>query len=444
MQNSESVKMEATTTMTTAATPIQATEGSHGDGEKGIVCSLQTMELKGGADDVTEADSLDPEPFAVVGHKRKASSEIDPHCVNSPDSVSSPTVAHHAEMVPQGGENEKVEGDNNMPQRGILLDLNQGPEEIDSYLYDDVFKEKVETVAKVNIEVKPEGKKGIMLHGAHSDFDLNQEGVVDTNSDQEKDKVESGDSDTENPEEDEGIPHGGLSKMDTSQGEGTVNSSTEVEKETQLEIDSVESKEVVPYVAENEEVVPSAIEKIEGEHSAVVENTEEALSENKQVEPPSSMDEIEVELNCELNKECDSFSDTEVESKSSAVPAETHAADKNNEVEVEGDAAEEMEVEPYDVAPEKKNEEVEADAAEKVEVVPHSVDPEKKKNKEMEVDAAEKVGAQACTEKHEHEAGSSTTGEKEVETSSPVKVGLLRGPLDFDLDLNELPSMEED
>ena len=94
--------MEATTTMTTAATPIQATEGSQGDGEKGIVCSLQTMELKGGADDVTEADSLDPEPFAVVGHKRKASSEIDPHCVNSPDSVSSPTVAHHAEMVPQG------------------------------------------------------------------------------------------------------------------------------------------------------------------------------------------------------------------------------------------------------------------------------------------------------------------------------------------------------
>ncbi|KAK7367208.1 hypothetical protein VNO80_09217 [Phaseolus coccineus] len=433
--------MEGTTTVTAAATPIQATEGSHGDGEKGIACSSQTMELKGGADDVTEADSLDPEPLAVAGHKRKASSEIDPHCVNSPDSVSSPTVEQHAEMVPQeGGENEKVEGDNNMPQRGILLDLNQGPEEIDAYLYDDVFKEKVETVAKDNIEVKPEGK-------AHSDFDLNQEGVVDTNSDREKDKMESGDSDSENPdakvEEDMEIPHGGLSKMGINQGGGTVNSSTDVEKETQVEIDSVESKEVVPYVAESDEVGPSAIEKIEGEPSAVVENTEEALSENKQVEPASAMDEIEVELNCELNKECDPFSDNEAESKTSDVTAETHAADKN-EVEVESDAAEKMEAEPYDMAPEKKNEEVEADAAEKVEVVPHSVDLEKKKNKEMELDAAEKVGAQAYTEKHEHEAGSSTTGEKEVETSSPVKVGLLRGPLDFDLDLNELPSMEED
>jgi len=92
--------MEVTTTMTAAATPIQGKEGTHGDGEKGIACSSKTMELKGGADDVTEVDSLDPKSLA--GHKRKASLQIDPRCINSPDPVPCPTVQHHAEMVPQG------------------------------------------------------------------------------------------------------------------------------------------------------------------------------------------------------------------------------------------------------------------------------------------------------------------------------------------------------
>jgi len=326
-----------------------------------------------------------------------------------------------------------VEGDKNMPQKGILVDLNQGPEEMDAYLYDDVFKEKMETVAEDNIEVKAEGKEG-MLEGAVSEFDLNQKGVVDANSDREKEKVETGDSAKENPdakaEEDKGITHGGVSSMETN--EGTVHSSSDVEKETEEEVDSAESKEVVPNVAESVEVGPSA----------VVENTEGALpaSENKEVQSASAIGEIEEELNCELNKECDPFSDNEVESKASAVPAETHAADKNEvEVEADADAADKMEVEPCDVAAEKKNEEVEVDAAEKVvEVV--AVDPEKKKDKEVEVDAVEKVGVQICTEKHE-----ATTGEIEVETSPAVKkVGLLRDPLDFDLDLNELPSMEED
>lgn len=98
--------MEATTTMTAAATPIQGREGSLGDGEKGIPCSSQTMELKGGADDVNEADSRDPNPLALAGHKRKASSEIDPHRVNSSDPLSSPTVEQHAEMVPPQGINK--------------------------------------------------------------------------------------------------------------------------------------------------------------------------------------------------------------------------------------------------------------------------------------------------------------------------------------------------
>ncbi|WVZ12892.1 hypothetical protein V8G54_017422 [Vigna mungo] len=400
MQSSESVKMEATTTMTAAATPIQGREGSLGDGEKGIACSSQIMELKGGADDdVTEADSRDPNPLALAGHKRKASSEIGPHRVNSSDPLSSPTVEQHAEMVPpQGGEKEKVEDDNNVDQRGILLDLNQGPEDMDAYLYDDVFKEKVETVAENNIEVKPEGEKGEL-----SEFDLN--------NDREKEKVETGDTKMENPDV---KPHEGLSKMET------VN----VGKETAVETDSVGSKEVMPYVAENVELGTSAIE---GESCVVV------ASENKQEEPASLIDEIDqMELNCELNKECDPFSDDDAESTTSAVPAETHAADKK-EVEV----AEKMEVESYDVVPEKKNEEVETQAAEKVD----AVNQEKMEN-EVELDGVEKVGAQLCTEKHEE--GPSTTGENEVETSSPVKVGLLRGPLDFDLDLNELPSMEDD
>lgn len=169
---------------------------------------------------------------------------------------------------------------------------------------------------------------------------------------------------------------------------------------------------------------------IEGESCVVVENTE-AASENKKEETASLIDEIDqMELTCELNKECDPFSDDDdAESTTLAVPAETHAVDKN-EVEV----ADKMEVESYDVVPEKKNEEVETEAAEKVDVV----NQEKMEN-EVELDGVEKVGA---TEKHEE--GPSTTGENEVETSSPVKVGLLRGPLDFDLDLNELPSMEDD
>ncbi|XP_017426943.1 uncharacterized protein LOC108335434 [Vigna angularis] len=427
MQSSESVKMEATTTMTAAAAPIQGREGSQGDGEKGIACSSQTMELKVGADDVTEAHSLDPNPLALAGHKRKASSEIDPHRVNSSDPLSSPTAEQHAEMVPpQGGEKEKVEDDKNVPQRGILVDLNQGLEEMDAYLYDDVFKEKVEkveTVAEDNIAVKPEGEKGEL-----SDFDLNQEGgVIHSNKDREKEKVETSDTKMENPDV---KPDEGLSKMDTDLGEETVN----VGKETAVETDSIESKEVVPYVAENVEIGSSAIE---GESCVVVENTE-AASENKQEEPASLIDEIyQMELTCELNKECDPFSDDDVESTTSAVPAETHAADKN-EVEV----ADKMEVESYDVVPEKKNEEMETHAAEKVDVLPHdAVDQEKMKN-EVELDDVEKVGGQLCTEKQEE--GHSTTGENEVETSSPVKVGLLRDPLDFDLDLNELPSMEDD
>ena len=238
----------------------------------------------------------------------------------------------------EGGENEKVEDDDkNMSQRGVLIDLNQGPEEMDAYIHDDVFKEKVETVAEENIEVKPE-------KGELSDFDLNKEGgVVDS----------SNDGDVK-AEEDKEIAHEGLSKMETEKGEETVN-------------DSVESEEV----AEN-----------------VVENTEEAVpaSENKQEEPGSLIDGIyhQMELPCELNKECEPFSDND---------------------------AEKMEVEPYDEAAEEKNE----DVAEKVEVVDEEKEKEKMNNEE-----------------------------NDVETSSPVKEGLLRGPLDFDLDLNQVPSMEDD
>lgn len=118
-----------------------------------------------------------------------------------------------------------MEDDNKVPERGVLLDLNQGPEEMDAYLYDDVFKEKVETVAENNIEVKPEGEKGEL-----SEFDLN--------NDREKEKVETGDTKMENPDV---KSHEGLSKMDTELGEETVN----VGKETAVESDSVESKKVI-------------------------------------------------------------------------------------------------------------------------------------------------------------------------------------------------------
>ncbi|CAJ1930648.1 unnamed protein product [Sphenostylis stenocarpa] len=418
MQNSEPVKIGTTTTMSTAATPIQG-------GEEGFACSSKPVELKGDGDDVTETGSVDPKPLALVGHKRKASSEIDPQRVYSPPPVSSPTVEQNADMVPQG------EGDNDMPHGGMLLDLNHGPEEeMDDYRYryDDVFKENVEAVAEDNIEVKLEGEKG-MLHGGLSDFDLNHEGVVDSKSDKGKEKLETGDMenpDDVKPGEDKGIPHGVLSEMDTNQGEGTVNPITDVEEKTQVETDS----------AENNEVEPSAIKKIEGVPSTV-ENTEVAL--------PASAVVIELELNCEFNKESDHFSDSEVESKTSAMPAEKNEGESSadeEEVDADADASDKMEVNRYAVAPEKKNEEVEADAAEKVEVVPHAGD-QKKKNKAVEPDAVEKVEAKPYTGKHE--AGPSTTGEDEVETSPPVKVhGLLRSPVNFDLDLNQPPSMEED
>lgn len=111
----------AATTMTTASSPIQGGEGSHGDGEKALSLSPQ-LEIKSGGDDAVVApkgdEEVDQKPTLVgIDHKRKASTEIDPFCESDPDSchgskhlnsppVSTPIVEQEQqvdeEMLPLG------------------------------------------------------------------------------------------------------------------------------------------------------------------------------------------------------------------------------------------------------------------------------------------------------------------------------------------------------
>ncbi|KAH1158175.1 hypothetical protein GLYMA_11G084800v4 [Glycine max] len=260
MKNSESVKMDAAaTTMTTASSPIQGGEGSHGDGEKALSLSPQ-LEIKSGGDDAVAPkgnDEVGQKPTLVgVSHKRKASTETNPFCESDPNSsndskrfksssVSTPNVEQQKvdeEMRPQEGgdvESEKVEGDKGVPDGGLV--------EMDS----DQNKGEGLTVKSPNDNVETEATESMNMEPEGDNKGINKEGTVNSPSNVEEEKVETEAIESMNVEpegDDKGMPHGGVSELDSNliKGEGIVILDNNVEEE-KVEIDgAVESMNVEP------------------------------------------------------------------------------------------------------------------------------------------------------------------------------------------------------
>ncbi|KAK7406917.1 hypothetical protein VNO78_08553 [Psophocarpus tetragonolobus] len=241
---------------TVATSIIQSQEGSHGDGEKGIVSSSPQLEPK--SDDV----AMDLKPLVGADHKRKASTEIDsfgelqPHSNDShhvnPPPISPPTTRQivDQQMVSQGGENEKKEGDEGVTHGGgpLVFNLNEVGT-VDSP--HDIEQERVKTNVEEIISVTATGDKGKAPHGGLLELDLNKAGIGNTSTDaKEEIKVESS----------------ALDRIEVD--------SHAIETKNQVHSSTTEKIEVRSYEHKNDMDPAAIIDKIEGNEPSSVEKHE--------------------------------------------------------------------------------------------------------------------------------------------------------------------------